>query len=74
MSNQNPAGFEVREKKGGTSSLAFSYRVVAKRKDIAAPRLEKVTVPPAPDHTHIRHPEFKHHEPPQGSSRDQAPR
>ncbi len=39
------SGFEVREQKGGTSSLEFDYRVVAKRKDIPAPRLEKVNLP-----------------------------
>src|SRR6266540_1833842 len=38
-------GFEVREQKGGTSSLDFDYRVVARRKDIPAPRLEKVKFP-----------------------------
>jgi hypothetical protein len=42
---QNPNGFEVRELQGGTSSLAFSYRVVAKRKDIPGQRLEKVDLP-----------------------------
>ncbi len=40
-------GFEVREQ-GGTSNVAFDYRVVAKRKDIAGPRLEKVDVPATP--------------------------
>ncbi|HLH25508.1 MAG TPA: hypothetical protein VK066_23555 [Chloroflexota bacterium] len=44
VSGQSPASFEVRELKGGTSNVAFSYRVVAKRKDIAGPRLEKVDV------------------------------
>ncbi|HYU18121.1 MAG TPA: hypothetical protein VEQ11_05445 [Chloroflexota bacterium] len=39
------SGFEVREQKGGASSLDFDYRVVAKRKDIPAPRLEKVKLP-----------------------------
>jgi hypothetical protein len=46
VSQQTPTGFEVRETKGGTGSLAFSYRVVAKRKDIPGPRLEKVDLPP----------------------------
>jgi hypothetical protein len=46
VSSQSPTGFEVRETKGGTSSLAFSYRVVAKRRDIPGPRLEKVDLPP----------------------------
>jgi hypothetical protein len=35
-----PNGFDVREVQGGASNIAFSYRVVAKRKDIAGPRLE----------------------------------
>ena len=48
IADRNPNSFEVREKKGGTSSHAFSYRVVAKRKDIAGPRLEKVDVPASP--------------------------
>jgi hypothetical protein len=57
VANKTPAGFEVREQQGGTGNLAFSYRVVAKRKDIAGPRLEKVDIstppgrpaqPPAP--------------------------
>ena len=48
MSAKNPHTFEVRELQGGTSSLAFSYRVVAKRKDIAGPRLERVEILAAP--------------------------
>jgi hypothetical protein len=42
---QTPGSFEVREQEGGTSSLAFNYRVVARRKDIAGPRFEKVDAP-----------------------------
>jgi hypothetical protein len=45
VSSQSPSGFEVRETKGGTGTLAFDYRVVAKRKDIPGPRLEKVDLP-----------------------------
>lgn len=41
-------GFMVREQKGGTSNVAFSYRVVARRKDIANHRLARVRVPVAP--------------------------
>ena len=48
VTNKTPTGFEVREQQGGTSSVAFSYRVVAKRKDIAGPRLEKVDIPASP--------------------------
>src|SRR6266508_6453804 len=45
VSSQGPTGFDVRELQGGTSSVSFSYRVVAKRKDIPGPRLEKVKLP-----------------------------
>jgi hypothetical protein len=48
VSSQEPNSFEVRELQGGTSSVPFSYRVVAKRKDIAGPRLEKVDIPSTP--------------------------
>jgi hypothetical protein len=41
-------GFMVREQKDGTSNLAFSYRVVAKRKDIATHRLVGVQLPAVP--------------------------
>jgi hypothetical protein len=43
--SKSPTGFEVREEQGGTTSVAFSYRVVAKRKDLPGPRLERVAVP-----------------------------
>jgi len=36
------AGFEVRELQGGTSSIRFSYRIVARRKDIPGERLARV--------------------------------
>jgi hypothetical protein len=44
------AGFEVWERGGGKSGVGFSYRVVAKRKDIPGRRFEKVktTRPAAP--------------------------
>ena len=42
---QTPEGFQVSEQQGGTSNVGFSYRVVAKRKDIAGPRFEKVESP-----------------------------
>src|SRR5262245_12080407 len=34
--NKTARGFEVRELQGGTSNVAFSYRIVARRKDIKA--------------------------------------
>jgi hypothetical protein len=39
-------GFTVQEHAGGTSGGTFSWRVVAKRKDIAGERLAKVPPPP----------------------------
>jgi hypothetical protein len=44
VSAQTSGGFEVREQQGGMNSLEFDYRVVAKRKDLAGPRLERVIV------------------------------
>ncbi len=44
VSEKEPTGFEVREQQEGTSTLPFSYRVVAKRKDITPPRLKKVRI------------------------------
>ena len=38
-------GFEVHELQGGTSTVSFDYRVVARRKDVAGRRLECVTIP-----------------------------
>lgn len=35
---KSAASFEVRESQGGKSSIAFSYRVVGRRKDITGPR------------------------------------
>jgi len=35
---QGGASFEVRELSGGKSSLAFSYRIVGRRKDVRAQR------------------------------------
>jgi hypothetical protein len=47
VSARRPDGFEVREQQGGTSNLTFSYRVVAKRGDIEAERLQRIESPPA---------------------------
>ncbi|MBS9803139.1 hypothetical protein J4052_09200 [Bacillus toyonensis] len=44
VSKKEPTGFEVREQQEGSSTLPFSYRVVAKRKDITPPRLKKVRI------------------------------
>ncbi len=48
VAKRTDTGFEVREQQGGKSSVEFSYRVVAKRKDIAGERLKKFSLPPAP--------------------------
>lgn len=47
VSSRTPAGFQVREQTNGTSTLPFSYRVVARRKDVSAARFEKVELPKA---------------------------
>jgi hypothetical protein len=47
IGSQTSSGFTVHELQGGTSNIAFDYRVVAKRKDIAGTRLEHVDEPPA---------------------------
>ena len=44
---QTSTGFRV-ETINSQSDSRFSWRIVAKRKDIAAPRFETVVVPPAP--------------------------
>jgi len=38
----NVDSFTVREQQGGTSQVEFSYRVVAKRKDVSPPRWPKL--------------------------------
>jgi hypothetical protein len=45
VSHKDATGFEVREQRGGTSTVAFSYRVVAKRPLGAGARLERVAMP-----------------------------
>jgi hypothetical protein len=47
LANKTPSGFTVQEQQGGKSSIGFSYRIVAKRKDIPGARLEHVDEPPA---------------------------
>jgi hypothetical protein len=43
VSNETPKGFEVREQRGGTSNIAFDYRIMAKRKGYENVRLEDLT-------------------------------
>ena len=47
VSDHRPDGFSVRAR-GGSGCASFSWRVVARRRDIAAPRLEQVTIPKEP--------------------------
>jgi hypothetical protein len=47
VTRQTSAGFTV-ESRNAASHDRFSWRIVAKRKDITAPRFEPVTVPPEP--------------------------
>jgi hypothetical protein len=43
VTNETATGFEVRELSGGTSSIAFDYRIMAKRKGYENVRLEDLT-------------------------------
>jgi hypothetical protein len=45
--DRTASGFRVKAT-SGQGDGPFSWRVVAKRKDIAAPRLDRVTIPPEP--------------------------
>ena len=45
VTNRTNMGFGVRSKLSATASGTFSYRVVAKRQDVAGARLEKVVLP-----------------------------
>jgi hypothetical protein len=56
ISNRTPTSFTVHESQGGTSNVAFDYRIVAKRKDIAGVRLEHVDEPPAIDLSKLAQP------------------
>jgi hypothetical protein len=42
VSHKDANGFEVRELQGGVSNVPFSYRVVAKRKDIEGKRFARL--------------------------------
>jgi hypothetical protein len=48
VTNKTSQSFVVREGHGGASNVTFSYRVVAKRKDIEGARLEQVEEPSIP--------------------------
>ena len=49
VARRSKGGFEVKEQRNGKSSLSFSYRIVAKRKDVEGKRLAKVKVPKVPE-------------------------
>jgi hypothetical protein len=45
VAERHTTGFRVCEQQGGTSTVSFAYRVVAKRKDVVTNRLATVTLP-----------------------------
>ena len=47
VTGRTSTGFGVRAKMSAKAGGMFSYRVVAKRKDVAAPRFEQVALPTA---------------------------
>ncbi|HXJ96528.1 MAG TPA: hypothetical protein VMT20_27125 [Terriglobia bacterium] len=48
VASTTPGGFQVRELGGGSASIAFDYRIVAKRRGFETVRLEEVHVPQGP--------------------------
>jgi hypothetical protein len=48
VTEKTASGFTVKETGGGTSSAPFSYRIVARRSDVVAPRLDRVKLPDVP--------------------------
>lgn len=48
VSRRTRDGFEVREQLRGTSTVSFSYRIVAHRKDVDAPRFKRLRFPALP--------------------------
>ncbi len=48
VSGRDAKGFDVHEHGGGTGRLAFSYRIVARRKDVTLDRLAPFSPPPVP--------------------------
>ncbi|MGI8824193.1 MAG: hypothetical protein ACR2JC_00840 [Chloroflexota bacterium] len=49
VNSQSSSGFVIHELQGGTSSIAFDYRIIAKRKDVEAPRLKAIELPKRPE-------------------------
>ena len=48
VARKGPSGFEVRELQGGRTGVRFSYRIVARRRDVAARRFARVQLPKLP--------------------------
>jgi hypothetical protein len=46
VAGKGPLGFTVRELQGGKATVPFSYRVVARRQDVEAPRLAEIDLTP----------------------------
>jgi hypothetical protein len=46
VADKRPGSFEVCELRGGASNVTFSYRVVAKRRDVPRERMPRAVVPP----------------------------
>lgn len=44
VTERHPTGFRVSEQQGGASNVIFSYRVVAKRKDVVSERLATMSL------------------------------
>ena len=59
VATRNATGFRVSEQQGSTSDVSFGYRVVARRKDVAANRLAKVTLPDVSSKTQLPDPRLK---------------
>jgi len=51
VTRRSAAAFEVEELRGGSSSVDFSYRIVAKRKDLVGKRMARVELGAAPRRT-----------------------
>jgi hypothetical protein len=46
VTNETPAGFQVRELRGGKSNIAFDYRIVAKRRGYESVRMDQLEADP----------------------------
>jgi hypothetical protein len=48
VTSKTVSGSTVKETDGGTNNAAFSYRIVARRSDVVAPRLHRINLPDVP--------------------------